>query len=257
MIRRCGLASILCLIFATPTFGGELPGKLFGEVLQPNSDPLGLHLANLCEEIAARPTAQHLQIQLQTELQRLYSPRHLERLLALGNTEVRRAAARGIGVIGNLQSLPLVVTALNDPDDEVRRLATLSCRQIWVRLGTPEQQARLLRIQESAQNQELQSAAAQASLLIQSAPNYAEAWNERAMVYFQMNRYAESIADCRQTLELNPYHFGAASGMSQCHLRLKQIPEAIEALKLTAKIHPRLPGLAEQIADLQSAETSK
>lgn len=32
-----------------------------------------------------------------------------------------------------------------------------------------------------------------------------------------LQRYNESIADCKVTLELNPYHFGAASGMGMCY----------------------------------------
>ena len=34
-----------------------------------------------------------------------------------------------------------------------------------------------------------------------------------------LGHYEQSIHDCRQTLEINPYHFGAAAGMGQCYLR--------------------------------------
>jgi hypothetical protein len=31
-----------------------------------------------------------------------------------------------------------------------------------------------------------------------------------------MRRFEDSITDCRRVLRLNPYHFGAASGMGLC-----------------------------------------
>ena len=36
-------------------------------------------------------------------------------------------------------------------------------------------------------------------------------------------RFAESIKDCQMTLELQPYHFGAASGMGLCHLEVSRL----------------------------------
>lgn len=43
-----------------------------------------------------------------------------------------------------------------------------------------------------------------------------------------MNRYEESIADCEAVLKLQPYHFGAASGMGLCYIMLSKDEEAIK-----------------------------
>jgi tetratricopeptide (TPR) repeat protein len=248
MVHQAGVACVIFLTLANHVLAGGGPGQLLDEATHSSTDPLGVRLVRLCREHVAQTVAQ----QLRQEVQQVYSPRHLERLLACGNVETRRAAAFGIGLIGDARSQTPIATALRDPDVDVRISAELACRQIWARMGSAEQQEKLARIQEAAQNQEFSSAAAQAGSLIRTAPDYAEAWNERAKIYFQMNRDADSIADCQRALELNPYHFGAASGMAQCYLRLNQIPEAIAAFKLTAKLHPRLPGLEEQIQVLES-----
>ena len=44
-----------------------------------------------------------------------------------------------------------------------------------------------------------------------------QGYNKRATVLFLLQRYQESIQDCQLVLDLNPYHFAAASGMGMCY----------------------------------------
>ena len=44
-----------------------------------------------------------------------------------------------------------------------------------------------------------------------------QGYNKRATVLFLLQRYQESIHDCKLVLDLNPYHFAAASGMGMCY----------------------------------------
>ena len=245
------LARVLCLsagLWSGIVCAGEQPAALLERSPQPTADPLGLRLVRLYRDQVLQPMTQHIR----QELERHYSPRHLERLLAGGDVETRRAAAVGIGLVGDEYSTVAVSTALHDPDPEVCRRAEAASWQVWIRLGTPEQQSRLVRVQELIRAQELHDAVTQVSLLIQNSPDYAEAWNQRALTYFQMQRYRDAIPDCHRALELNPQHFGAASGLAQCHMRLNELPEALDAFEMTVKLHPTMPGLKEQITVLTS-----
>lgn len=49
-----------------------------------------------------------------------------------------------------------------------------------------------------------------------------QGYNKRATLNYMQRRFAESIKDCQMTLELQPYHFGAASGMGLCHLEVSR-----------------------------------
>ncbi|MES2791708.1 MAG: tetratricopeptide repeat protein [Planctomycetota bacterium] len=243
------LAGVFCIgigLLAGTLCAGEQPAALLEKSPLPTSDPLGLRLVRLCRDQVLQPMAE----QIRLEMQRHYSPRHLEQLLAGGDVETRRAAALGIGLVGDTYSQFAVATALHDPDLEVCRRAEAASWQVWMRLGTQDQQTRLVRVQELIRAQELHDAVAQVSLLIQTSPEYAEAWNQRALTYYQMQRYRDAIPDCHRALQLNPLHFGASSGLAQCHMRLNELPQALDAFQLTVKLHPNMPGLKEQISVL-------
>src|SRR2546422_444778 len=79
------------------------------------------------------------------------------------------------------------------------------------------------------------------------APELAEAWNQRAIAYFNMGRFTDSIRDCRQALELNPHHFGAAIGMGQCYLQLNDRTAALESFRRALKLNPNLEGVRAHV----------
>ncbi len=49
--------------------------------------------------------------------------------------------------------------------------------------------------------------------IIKIKPDYIEAWNRRATLYYMKKDYGHSIADIRQVLKREPRHFGALSGL--------------------------------------------
>ena len=108
--------------------------------------------------------------------------------------------------------LAVLGRALQDRDRCVRVIAENGLRDLWLRDGSEEQQSRIRTIVRLNASGQFNSALDAADDLIDDAPNFAEAWNQRAIAYFQMDRYEESASDCQQTLEINPYHFGAAVG---------------------------------------------
>ena len=48
--------------------------------------------------------------------------------------------------------------------------------------------------------------------IIVNDPQWSEAWNKRATVYFLMNKFKNSLDDINKVLSIEPRHFGALSG---------------------------------------------
>ena len=75
-------------------------------------------------------------------------------------------------------------------------------------------------------------------LLIEEDPNFAEAWNKRATVYFMMGDFDKSMQDIIKTLELEPRHFGALDGMGLIFIHQGQYQQAIDVYDKMLEIFP-------------------
>ncbi len=87
---------------------------------------------------------------------------------------------------------------------------------------------------------------------VAAKPDFAEAWNKRATLYYLLRRFPESIADIERTLELEPRHFGALSGLALIREAQNKPFEALEAVDGVSQIHPHLSNLRVWIDRLTS-----
>lgn len=83
------------------------------------------------------------------------------------------------------------------------------------------------------------------------APEFAEAWNRRATVYYLLGRYRESVADIQSTLVLEPRHFGALAGLGLLYIEIQDYPAALAAFNQAIEINPHLPSVRQHILALQ------
>ena len=83
------------------------------------------------------------------------------------------------------------------------------------------------------------------------APTFAEAWNQRAIGHYSLGQFVDSIRDCRQAVEINPYHFGAVAGMGQCYLRLGNQLWALESFRRALALNPNLEGIRGNVTSLE------
>ncbi len=139
-----------------------------------------------------------------------------------------------------MDSVPLnsLLQDLKNDDSEIRDVAM---QELWRRWFEQKGKMGLQMLQRSQvlQNQgSLDEAESVLSQVIRSMPDFAEAWNRRAVVYFMQHRYRKAIADCQQTIVLNPFHFGALHGMGLCYLNLSEYRQASQAFRQALTIQP-------------------
>lgn len=181
----------------------------------------------------------------------------LERLAEFGQRNSRRAATMSLGFLSDFTSNQIMGRRMSDEDRGVRILAENGIRELWFRDGTDAQRQALQVIIRA--NNSLQPAIAErkASELIDDAPCFAEAWNQRAIAFFQRRRFDDSANDCCQALELNPYHFGAAVGMGQCYLELNDPIGALDSFRRALRLDPGLEDVRAQVSYLERALEGK
>lgn len=83
---------------------------------------------------------------------------------------------------------------------------------------------------------------------------FAEGWNKRATLYYLMGDYDRSVLDIQKTLELEPRHFGALSGLGLINMALDRKDAAIAAFEQTIAVNPHAAGARQNIELLREAQ---
>jgi len=121
--------------------------------------------------------------------------------------------------------------------------------RIWAMwLQTPSDTAALLMARAKAAMDAQQADVALKLLdsIIKLRPDYTEAWNRRATLYYLQNNYARSLADIQQVLAREPRHFGALAGLGMIMQDLGDEKRALEAFRKALAVNPHL----EKVPDL-------
>jgi tetratricopeptide (TPR) repeat protein len=90
--------------------------------------------------------------------------------------------------------------------------------------------------------------------LVGAFPNYAEAWNKRATLYFMMKRDDQALMDIEKVLDLEPRHFGALAGKGVILERQKKYSAAREAYKDALAVNPTLEQVKDALKGLDRLE---
>jgi tetratricopeptide (TPR) repeat protein len=82
-------------------------------------------------------------------------------------------------------------------------------------------------------------------------PNYAEAWNRRATLYYAMGKIGDSVSDIERVLELEPRHFGALSGLGMILQQSSQDRKALEIWRRVLAIYPSSEQAQKAVIELE------
>ncbi len=140
---------------------------------------------------------------------------------------------------------------LQDPENKDWQKAEQKIWREWGKSGSASMDHLLQRGIHAMQNGQLRVAVAHFSAAIDHAPDFAEAWNKRATVFYMMDEYGLSMSDIRQTLLLNPRHFGAMAGLGTILEQLDRPKDALSIYTRAFEVHPHKDGIKQAIERLE------
>ncbi|MBN3942652.1 MAG: tetratricopeptide repeat protein [Nostoc sp.] len=127
---------------------------------------------------------------------------------------------------------------LKNPDATVRDKATRKIWRIWFQQKGIYGLEIIDRSQKLLDAGEIAEAETALTTLIKDQPDFAEAWNRRAFLYYSIGDYQKSLADCQMVVQINPIHFGALHGMGLCYAAIGEYGQAIRAFQRALEIQP-------------------
>ena len=136
------------------------------------------------------------------------------------------------------------------PDEASAKHVEARIWALWMQ--TPSDTAALLMARSKAAMDAKQMDVALKLLdaLVKLRPEYVEAWNRRATLYYMQNDYTHSLEDIEQVLVREPRHFGALAGLGMIMQDLGDEKRALDAFRKALAINPHLEKVPELVKTL-------
>ena len=179
-----------------------------------------------------------------------YASGTLQRLARHPTREVRRAAVLALGFLGDYDANHTMGCALLDDDRTVRTIAENGIRTIWTKAGNESERQELGVVIRLNAAQLHPKALAIATKLIERRPGSPRLGTNEPSHILPSVGSSNSIRDCHQALEINPYHFVAAASMGQSYLQLQNTVSALECFRRALRLNPDLEGVRAQVVRL-------
>jgi tetratricopeptide (TPR) repeat protein len=121
---------------------------------------------------------------------------------------------------------------------------------LWVHSESDTANLLMSRVKAAVDGKDVDLAIKLLDSIIEIKPDFAEAWNRRATLYFMKKDFGRSIADIQHVLALEPRHFGALSGLGTILQDIGDEKRALEMYRRALAIHPHLPKISDTIKTL-------
>jgi tetratricopeptide (TPR) repeat protein len=136
------------------------------------------------------------------------------------------------------------------PDEASAKHVEARIWALWMQ--TPSDTAALLmtRAKVAMDAQQMDVALKLLDSVVKLRPDYIEAWNRRATLYYLRNDYAHSLEDIEQVLVREPRHFGALAGLGMIMQDLGDEKRALDAFRKALAVNPHLEKVPELVRPL-------
>jgi tetratricopeptide (TPR) repeat protein len=121
---------------------------------------------------------------------------------------------------------------------------------LWMMSGSDTCNLLMTRVKTAADGKDYDLALKLLDAIIEIKPDYVEAWNERATVYYLKDDYGHAIADIAQVLAREPRHFGALTGLGMMLQQIGDDKDALKAYRDALAIDPHLENIPDTVKEL-------
>jgi tetratricopeptide (TPR) repeat protein len=136
------------------------------------------------------------------------------------------------------------------PDEESGKFIENRIWAIWMTSTSDTANLLMGRVKTAVEAQDLDLAIKLLNAIVDIKPDFTEAWNRRATVYYAKKEFGRALADIRQVLAREPRHFGALSGLGIILQELGDEKHALEAFRRALAIHPHIERVPDAIKKL-------
>ncbi|MDI3470581.1 MAG: tetratricopeptide repeat protein [Pseudolabrys sp.] len=143
------------------------------------------------------------------------------------------------------------------PDDETAHAIEQRIWAIWAVSKSDTANLLMTRVRKAIEDKDLDLALKLLDAIVRIKPDYVEAWNRRATIYFMKNDFGKSLADIRHVLKLEPRHFGALSGLGLILQELGDDRHALDVYRRALAIYPRLERVPDTVKRLEEKVEGK
>jgi tetratricopeptide (TPR) repeat protein len=121
---------------------------------------------------------------------------------------------------------------------------------MWLQTSSDTAALLMLRAKAAMDAQKPDVALKLLDAVVKLRPDYIEAWNRRATLYYLKNDYARSLQDIREVLIREPRHFGALAGLGMIMQDIGDEKRALEAFRKALAVNPHLEKVPELVKTL-------
>ncbi len=155
-------------------------------------------------------------------------------LLDGSQAERKRALTRLI----ELGAESALVEVLQSGNLFAAQLATAGLWECWLNEFGPDAREAMDKGVQCMNGGELTDALAVFQALAAKHPDWAEAQNKQATVFYLMGNARHSLRLCQAVVKLKPHHFGAWNGMALCAAQLEKWKVALDAARKALSLQP-------------------
>jgi tetratricopeptide (TPR) repeat protein len=136
------------------------------------------------------------------------------------------------------------------PDEASAKHVEARIWALWLQTSSDTAALLMMRAKAAMDAQQIDVAQKLLDAVVKLRPDYIEAWNRRATLYYLQNDYAHSLQDIQQVLVREPRHFGALAGLGMIMQELGDEKRALDAFRKALAINPHLEKVPELVKSL-------